>query len=297
MLRDALQKSLQTGKPILAPGAASPLSFRLIQHCGFQAAYLGGWDSGAQLGTPEPMVSVTEQAHLAFACTNGLGIPVIVDGDAGWGDATQTMRSVQELERAGAAAIHIEDQVFPKRVHYHREKGSQLKRVVPLEEHLDKLRMALKARRNPNTMIIARTDAAGAVNGDVNEAVRRCRQYIELGVDSVMPLVHELEHMRTIRRAIHPEIPMVMALAPGSSVSLHPISAVAATGVQLILLPHLAALASMNAQLTVFREMREGRLPEMDADQIKALHAMVYELMGMPEYIRVEEETTEKRGP
>jgi methylisocitrate lyase len=286
---------LQTGTPIVAPGAASPLVFRLIQQCGFEAAYLGGYDSGVQLGIPEPMVSLTDQAQLAFACTNGLGIPVIIDGGAGWGDAAHTMRSVRELERAGVAAIHIEDQIFPKRVHYHRDRGSQVKRVIPLDEHADKIRMALAARRDPNTLIIARTDAGGAVDGGVDEAIRRCRRYSELGVDAVMPLVHDLDHMKTIRRAIDPGMPMAMALAPGSSVSLHPIAELAASGVQLILVAHLLGLAAMNAQLAVLQGMRAGRLPETTADRIKELRTMVYELIDMPEYIRIEEETTEKR--
>lgn len=296
MLKNLLRESLQTGKPVLAPGAASPLAFRLIQHCGFKAAYLGGWDSGAQLGAPEPMVSLTEQAQLAFDCTNGLKTAVIVDGGAGWGDAAHTMRAVHELERAGVAAIHIEDQIYPKRVHYHREKGAQVKRVVPMEEHVDKIAMALKARRNPNTLIIARTDAGGAVGGGVDEAIRRCKKYIELGVDAVMPLVHDLEAMKTIRRAIDPKMPMVMAIAPGSSVSLHPISAVAATGIQLLVLPHLAGLAAMNAQLHVFNELKEGRLPKMEDARIKELRTMVYDLIDMPEYIRIEEQTTEKQA-
>src|SRR5512136_2895087 len=105
---------------IVAPGAYDALTAKVVESLGFKAAYMGGWISGAHLCVTEPLMTLTEQVTNASWCTRVLKIPFIVDADAGFGEPVHTYRAVQEFERAGVAAIHIEDLVFPKRAHYHK---------------------------------------------------------------------------------------------------------------------------------------------------------------------------------
>ena len=120
---------------------------------------------------------MTEQVDVAGRVARAVEIPVMTDVGAGYGDPIHVMRAVKEFERAGVAAIHIEDQVFPKRASYHRG----LEHIIDLDEFLCKMEFALKAREDDDFVIIARTDAGNAVNGSWKEAARRTRALKELG--------------------------------------------------------------------------------------------------------------------
>ncbi len=149
-----------TGETIQIAGAHDPLMGRILQRMGFKALSCAGWMTAAHLVTPEPLLTMTEQVEAARRVANAVDIPVRADAGTGYGDPIHVMRTVQEFERAGLAAIHIEDQVFPKRASYHRG----LEHVVELDEFLRRLEFALKARRDQDFTIFARTDA-GNVNG------------------------------------------------------------------------------------------------------------------------------------
>ena len=139
--------------------------------------------SGAHLAVTEPLMTMTEQVEVAKRVAAGADLPVICDAGAGYGDPVHTMHAVRTYENAGLAGMHIEDQVFPKRASYH--KG--LEHVIPMDEFLEKMRYALQTRRDPDFVIIGRTDAFSAVEGSMDEAVRRGCALRDLGVDAVMP--------------------------------------------------------------------------------------------------------------
>ncbi len=153
-----LRKLLQEPGIIVAPGTPDPLTAKLVQNIGFEAAYLGGYMTGASLCATEPLTTSTEMVMVAKYVTAAISIPLIVDGDAGFGDATHTSRMVKEFERAGAAGVHIEDQVFPKRVSYH----VGLKHIISIDEMITKIEAALNAREDSDFVIIAQTDALGS---------------------------------------------------------------------------------------------------------------------------------------
>ena len=149
-----LRDLMSTGETILLPGAHDPLMGRIVQRLGFKACICAGWMTGAHLATPEPVMTMTEQVDAAGRVARAVDIPVKSDAGAGYGDPIHVIRAVQEFERAGIAAIQIEDQVFPKRASYHRG----LEHVTELDEFLRKIEFAMKARED-DIVIFARTDA------------------------------------------------------------------------------------------------------------------------------------------
>jgi 2-methylisocitrate lyase-like PEP mutase family enzyme len=179
--RQRLRARLIDGPIIAAPGIYDAYGARLVERAGFEAAYLtGNGVSACLLGQPDvglvDLTLMAEHAHRVAAC---IDIPLICDADTGYGNAVNVRHTVREFESAGAAAIHLEDQQAPKRCG--NLPGSRP--VVPLEEQVGKIRAAVAARRDPDFIIIARTDAA-AGHG-VDEAIRRGRSYREAGADVV----------------------------------------------------------------------------------------------------------------
>ena len=175
-----LRERLATGEILVVPGACDALTGRLLERAGFETIYRGGYAaSAAAFGLPDlGITSSTEMVDHARRLCSAVGIPVIADADTGYGEVAQVIRTVQELERAGVAAIQLEDQVFPKRCGHMEGKD-----VIPVEEHEQKLRAALDARRDPGTVIVARTDAI-AVTG-LDDAIARARRYAAAGADVI----------------------------------------------------------------------------------------------------------------
>jgi len=149
------RQMLKDGETIVSVGAFDPLTARFVEMAGFNSVYVGGWTTGAHLGCSEPLATLTEQVETAGRVARMVNLPVVVDAHAGFGDPVHVMRTVREFEASGVAAIHIEDQVFPKRVHYH--KG--VKHVVPVEEMVAKIRLVFALAGIPDFALIARTDA------------------------------------------------------------------------------------------------------------------------------------------
>ncbi|MDX6621037.1 MAG: 2,3-dimethylmalate lyase [Gaiellales bacterium] len=173
-----LRERLSSGTILVVPGAFDALTGRLLERAGFEAIYRGGYAaSAAAFGLPDlGITSSTEMADHARRLCSAVGIPVIADADTGYGEVAQVIRTVNELERAGVAAIQLEDQVFPKRCGHMDGKD-----VIAPELHEQKLRAALDARSDPATLIVARTDAL-AVTG-LEDAIARAHRYAAAGAD------------------------------------------------------------------------------------------------------------------
>lgn len=173
-----LRERLAAGSILVVPGAFDALTGRLLERAGFEAIYRGGYAaSAAAFGLPDlGITSSTEMTDHARRLCSAVGIPVIADADTGYGEVAQVIRTVNELERAGVAAIQLEDQVFPKRCGHMDGKD-----VIAPELHERKLRAALDARSDPDTLIVARTDAI-AVTG-LEDAIARAHRYAAAGAD------------------------------------------------------------------------------------------------------------------
>jgi 2-methylisocitrate lyase-like PEP mutase family enzyme len=220
------------GTMVIAPGAYDGISARLVAEAGFEAVYMTGAGTAAsRIGQPDlGLITLTEMVANAAAIAECTGLPVIADADTGYGNALNVFRTVREYERAGVAAIQLEDQTFPKRCGH-----MEGKQVVPAEEFVQKIRAACGARRNEDFVIIARTDAR-TVHG-FEEAVRRGNLYAAAGADVVFvesPL--SVEEMAEIPRRIQapclinvagpasrtPALPSEELRAMGYSVAIHP---------------------------------------------------------------------------
>lgn len=206
--RADLRALLASGAAIVAPGAYDPMTGKAIEALGFRAVYCGGEMTGHHLGVTEPLLTMTEQVNVAGRIAAAIRLPVIVDADAGFGDPVHVARCVREFEAAGVAAIHIEDQVFPKRLAY----TQNVEYVVSREEFSDKIKAALDARRDPDFVIIGRTDAWKAANGSPEEGLARAQMLADLGVDVIFP-VHNSEPLavQQFREAV-PDTPMMAML-------------------------------------------------------------------------------------
>ncbi len=177
-----LRQLMQEKKFITSMGIDTPVHAKIVEKAGFDYAYLGGYDvSLAILGLPDVgLITETEMVATARNVARAVNIPVIVDADTGYGNAINAIRAVQNFEAAGVAAIHIEDQVAPKRCGHVAGKL-----IIPLDEAVGKLKAALDARRDKDFVLIARTDAVAAQGGGLDEAIRRGREYARIGCDMV----------------------------------------------------------------------------------------------------------------
>jgi 2-methylisocitrate lyase-like PEP mutase family enzyme len=176
----ALKEIAARRQAVQVPGAANALFARVIEHLGFEAVYVtGAGIANMHLGAPDiGLTTLTELANTVSAIADAVEIPLIVDADTGFGNAVNMVRTVRVLERSGAAAIQIEDQVFPKKCGHFAGKE-----VIPLPEMIQKLKAATDARCDPDLQIIARTDAR-AVEG-LDRAVERAQAFVEAGADII----------------------------------------------------------------------------------------------------------------
>ncbi len=174
-----LRQMLNSDGLIVAPFVINGLHARIAETVGFNAVYMTGAGTAAERGFPDVgLLTMTEMVANAKYIANAVDIPVVCDADTGYGNALNVQRTVREYEAAGVAGIHIEDQVFPKKCGFFEGK-----QVVPLEEHVQKIRAALDARRDPDFVIIARCDAYAVTGWE--DTVRRCRAYRDAGADMV----------------------------------------------------------------------------------------------------------------
>ena len=174
-----LRQMLNSGDMVVAPFVLNALHARIAEAVGFQAVYMTGAGTAAERGFPDVgLLTMTEMVANAKYIAGAIDIPVICDADSGYGNALNVRRAVREYEAAGVAAIHLEDQAFPKKCGFFEGK-----QVIPLEEHAQKIRAALDARTDPDFVIIARCDAYAVTGWE--DTIRRCNAYIEAGADLV----------------------------------------------------------------------------------------------------------------
>ena len=175
----ALRRLLKRKDFVYMPVAYDALGGRLLQSLGFHCVYTGGFVTGASRCTSEPLLTMDEQLRVAGEVAAAIDIPLLVDGGAGFGEPLHTMRTVHECIRAGIAGAHIEDQLYPKRAHYH----TYVVHGIPVQEFIEKIQYAIRQRDelDPDFVIIARTDTCRALGLD--EAVMRINRAADVGAD------------------------------------------------------------------------------------------------------------------
>lgn len=180
--RAARLRAAMADHTVVLPGAFNPLTARAIEQAGFEALYLsGGALANSLLGLPDVgLTTLSEAVFHATRCAAVTSIPIIADADTGFGGPENVARTVQEFEHAGLSGLHLEDQEFPKRCGHLGDK-----RLVPAAEFCEKIAAAVEARRDPDFLLIARTDARGVTSYD--DAVTRARAYVKAGADAIFP--------------------------------------------------------------------------------------------------------------
>ncbi|MDO8750561.1 MAG: isocitrate lyase/PEP mutase family protein [Dehalococcoidia bacterium] len=282
-----LRELIAGGETVLAGGCYDPLTAKLAERLGFEAAYLGAGTVGYALNVTEAMITVTEMATAIRQITQKTRIPLIVDGATGFGEPLHTMRTVREYERAGAAAIEIEDQIVPKRAHHH--KG--VEHLVPLEAMVDKVKAAVAAREDADFIIIARTN--GVRNEGVPQAIERGRAYRAAGADMIVVAGRTRQEVELLHRGIG--APLVMFVMPGRLESLNAtVKDMARLGYPLLLDPHVALVSAFRAIRDTMRELKETGKTSLDPATVTAIMQEINETVDLPDYWRLEEMTVEK---
>jgi 2-methylisocitrate lyase-like PEP mutase family enzyme len=219
--------------PIVAPGVYDALTARLVEEAGFAAAYLSGAGvSYTHLCQPDVgLVTQTEMVSRTEATSHAISIPLVCDGDNGHGNALNVMRTVRLFERAGAAAIQLEDQAFPKRCGH-----LEGKRLIPADEMVGKIRAARAARTSSDFLIIGRTDARSQEGLD--GALARARAYGEAGADLLfVEAPQNRDELAEVARALHGK-PLVANMVEGGKTPLLSAAELGELGYALILFPN-----------------------------------------------------------
>jgi carboxyvinyl-carboxyphosphonate phosphorylmutase len=268
---------------VVAPGAYDALSARLIESAGFPAVYMTGFGvTGSLIGRPDMgLLTMTEMVSAAARIRGAVDIPVIADADTGYGNALNVIRTVREYEAAGVAGIHLEDQVSPKRCGH-----LEGKQVIPADTMVDRVRAAVAARRNPDFVLIARTDAA-AVEG-LDAAVERAHRYREAGAD--MLFVEAVRTDAEIERvaAEFIGVPLLFNWAEGGKTPPTPRARLEELGFRLVICPISGLLAATAALRAVFAKIAEDGTPIKAIEGLPAL-AEFTELVGIDEVAEIGE--------
>ena len=250
--RAALRAVVAKKQGLVVPGAFDGISARLVQDAGFPAVYMTGYGTAAsRLGLPDlGFAGLGEMADHARNLAAVLDVPLIADADTGYGNALNVRRTVQAYEAAGVAALHIEDQITPKRCGH--LSGHQ---IVPRGEFVGKIRAAIEARTDPDLLVIARTDAISAVGLD--EALRRGEAAAKAGADVLFIEAPRTDaQVEQVARAF--DTPLLYNYAPGGRSPLLPFARLRELGFAIILLPVDTLLVAVQAMRAFLAQVKAG---------------------------------------
>ena len=272
-----LRELLARPELLVAPGAYDALSACLIAQAGFPAVYMTGFGTAASvLGQPDVgLLTMSEMVSRAAALAAVVGdLPLIADADTGYGNPINVRRTVREYERAGVAAIHLEDQIWPKKCGH-----MEGKQVIPTDEMVQKIHAAVDARQDPDFVIIARTDAI-AVHG-LEEALCRGRAYHEAGADVVfIEAPRSLTELRAIAQAF-PNVPLLYNWAESGKTPLLSLHDIHALGFKLVIFPVSLLFAATHAMLGLLEVLKQGRTTTRYAEGMITFSHFT-DLIGLP---------------
>ena len=247
----ALRKRLEQPGLVVAPGVFDMVSLRLADSFGFDALYMTGYGTVAShMGLPDAgLATYSDMVGRVTAMAGMARSPLIADGDTGYGGLLNMRHTVRGYEAAGAAAIQLEDQEFPKKCGH-----TPGRRVIPMEDMVRKIRVAVDARQSPDFLIIARTDARTSLG--LSEALRRAEAYARAGADLLFVESPESEEeMRTIGRSFN--LPLVANMVERGRTPVLSRDDLAGLGYKLAIFPVTAMLASVPAMTQVYQQFKD----------------------------------------
>ncbi len=248
---------MRARETILMPGAANALAARIIEDFGFEAVYLSGAGlTNTYLGLPDlGFVSLTEIAQHTAAIRDAVSLPIIVDADTGFGNALNVRHTIRTLERAGASAVQLEDQVSPKRCGHFSGKD-----VISEGEMLGKIKAAVDARHDPNLLVMARTDARATLG--FNAAIERAAAFIEAGADiTFVEAPESIEEIREIPRRL--AAPQLVNMVVGGRTPILDLAELKEMGFGIVLYANAALQGAVHGMQIALGQLKEtGRLDE-----------------------------------
>ncbi len=272
-----LRDSLSAEKPLQIPGAVNAYSAMQAQRAGFKALYLsGGGVAYASNGYPDlgitDMHDVLEEAR---KITGAVDLPLLVDIDVGWGGAFNIARTIKEMQRAGVAAVHMEDQIAQKRCGHRPNK-----QLVSKEEMGDRIRAALDAKTDDGFIVMARCDALASEG--LEGVIERCAYYVECGADAIFAeAMTDLSHYRQIKEAA--PVPLLANITEFGKTDLYTTDELAAHGVDMALYPLSAFRAMARAAETVYTALRRDGTQKAVVDMMQTRDEL-YDTIGNASY-------------
>ncbi|ORK00019.1 methylisocitrate lyase [Prescottella equi] len=274
--RIAFRGGLSSGEIQRLPGAINPLTAKLIQEIGFEGVYVSGGAFSAALGLPDiGLTTLTEVVAHGRQIAGITDLPVLIDADTGFGEPMSAARTVLAAEDAGIAGLHLEDQVNPKRCGHLDGKA-----IVPTDEMVRRLRAAVTARRDPNFVICARTDAAG-IDG-IDAAIERAKAYADAGADMIFTeALHTEADFAKFRAAV--DIPLLANMTEFGKSRLIPAQTLEDIGYNAVIYPVTTLRLAMGAIERGLREIHATGTQEGQLDQMQT-RSRLYELLEYERY-------------
>jgi methylisocitrate lyase len=286
-----LRALLASGEFLYMPSATTPIEGRLAETMGAKLVYTGGYATGASLAISEPLLTMNEQVRVAGEVARAVDIPLIADAGAGFGEPLHTMRTVREFAAAGVAGIHIEDQLFPKRAHYHK----YVAHAVPLPEFVDKIRWACRQRDQTDRdfVIIARSDTCRELGLD--EAIGRVNAAAEVGAD--LGLLFPRNDSEAAAAPRLAKLPLVWVQSRGNRDGrpIYSLTKLQEMGYRACIDAQLLLGVAVHFMKEALAEMlRTGQYTGIGDNQFTTLRKEIEDIIGLDEYYNVEAETVEK---
>src|SRR5437763_1887125 len=285
-----LRELIASGEFLYMPSAATPLEGRIAEAAGTPLVYTGGYVSGASRAITEPLLTMDEQVRIAGEVARAVSVPLVADAGAGFGEPLHTMRSVREFAAAGVAGIHIEDQLFPKRAHYHAYQVH----AIPRDDFVAKIKYACLQRdeTDPDFVIIARSDTCRELGLD--EAIGRINATAEVGAD--LGLVFPRNRDEAAAAPGLASVPLIWVQSRGNRdgrpiLSLDDLKAMGYRGcidAQIMLAVAVQAMQQALAEI-----VQTGRYRGLDDAGFVAVRKEIEDLIGLDAYYRIEAETVE----
>ena len=278
-----LRELLAGPEPVLAPGAYDGLTARLVEQAGFEAVYMTGFGTAASLlGRPDiGLLTFSEMVDNARRIAQAVKVPVIADADNGYGNPINVIRTVREYEAAGISAIHLEDQVSPKKCGH-----MEGKQVISAGEMVEKVHAAIEARHSEDFVVIARTDAR-AVEG-IDGALERARLYREAGADVLFVEAPQSEEEIAAVAEAFPEVPLLFNWVESGKTPPMPLERLKELGFSLIIFPVSTLLAATRSIREVLARIRTDGSPISVMDQLLPVGEFM-DFIGLPEIQELEE--------
>ena len=271
--------------PATIPLALDPISAKIAERAGFEALYLGGGTLGYVKTGTEANLSLTQMVQAGIEIRAASTLPLILDGQCGWGDAMHVRYTMNTAEAAGFAAIEIEDQLMPKRAHHH----IGIEHLIPVEHMVEKIKVAVSARRDPNFIVIGRTNACRTP--DIDDAVRRAEAYKNAGADMLLILPKTPEEARTIGERVEGPL-LYMALRGIASIGMTN-AELGRLGYRLVVESLTPFYAAQRALRLCYESLARGEQDPALVGDIEEENRHIHAVIGLPDMLAIERRTVE----